>query len=105
MILAVMEALERPGKITKRDLRAARVWQWLPWLASLVIAFGPPAIFALISLLASANAAVYLVVALSLIPFSVISAIISGLILLLFRRRWARQLRERLASDGVTADE
>src|SRR5207245_7052385 len=27
------------------------------------------------------------------------------LLLVVLRRRWARQLRERLASDGVTADE
>jgi hypothetical protein len=100
-----MESIDQPGKLTNRDRRSARLWQWLPGLFALVVAIGPPALFALASLLASSNAAVYLVIAISLVPFSLITAIFTLIVLMLFRRRWIRQLRERLASDGITADE
>lgn len=100
-----MSASDQPGKLTKRDRRVAELWKWLPWFASFVVAFGPPAAFALVSLLASSNAAVYLLIAVSLVPFSLITAVIMAIIFWLFRRRWARQVRERLASDGITADE
>ena len=105
LLILDMNADDQPGKLTSRDRRAARIWQWLPWLSAAIVAFGPPSVFALISLLASSNAAVYLIVAASLVPFSLITAVIALIILLLFRRRWTRQLRERLASDGITADE
>ena len=100
-----MNADDQPGKLTDRDRRAAYIWQWLPWLSAGSVALVPPAVFALISLLASSNAAVYLIVSVSLVPFSLITAVFALIILLLFRRRWTRQLRERLASDGITADE
>jgi hypothetical protein len=101
----MMERTDQVGKPTNADRRAAQIWKWLPWLTACVVAFGPPAAFALISLLAATNAGVYLLVAISLVPFSLIAAVIAAIVLLLFRRRWMRQLRERLASDGITADE
>jgi len=47
----------------------------------------------------------FLVMAIGSIPFSLIAAIIITLVILFFRRRWARNLRDHLASDGITADE
>ena len=68
LLILDMNADDQPGKLTSRDRRAARIWQWLPWLSAAIVAFGPPSVFALISLLASSNAAVYLIVAASLVP-------------------------------------
>ncbi len=93
------------GKITNRDRRIARLWQWAPWLTFAVVTLGPPAAFWLAYLLASADATVFLLLAFSSIPFALIAAVILVLLLIGLRRRWARQLRERLATDGVTADE
>jgi hypothetical protein len=95
---------DRPGKLTARERRIARLWQTAPWLALLAVTGGPPVAFLLAYLLSGA-ATVYLVLALSSVPFALIAAIIVALAILLFRRRWARQLRDRLASDGITADE
>src|SRR5713101_9911538 len=87
------------------DRQIARLWQWAPWLTFPVVTAGPPAAFWLAYLLASTDATVFLLLAFSSIPFALIAAVIMVLLLVVLRRRWARQLRERLASDGVTADE
>jgi hypothetical protein len=98
-----MNASDQPGKLTARDRRLARLWQWAPWLVFLVVTAGPPAIFGLAYLLTSST--VYLLLTFSSFPLALITAIMVVIILLLFRRRWARQLRKRLAADGITADE
>ena len=92
------------GKVTSRDRRVDELWRWAPWLALLGISAVPPAVLALVYLI-TGGATLFLLLALSSIPFSVIAAILSLLILLLLRRRWLRNLRARLASDGITADE
>jgi hypothetical protein len=102
---AIMSAGHPDGKITRRDRQIARLWQWAPWLTFPVVTIGPPAAFWLAYLLASTDATVFLLLAFSSIPFALIAAVIMVLLLVVLRRRWARRLRERLASDGVTADE
>jgi len=102
---ALIGAGDPAGKITSRDRRVARMWQLAPWLTFPVVAFGPSAAFWLAYLFASADATVFLLLAFSSFPFALIAAIILVLLLVVLRRRWARQLRERLAADGVTADE
>ena len=47
----------------------------------------------------------YLLLTISAIPFSLIAAFIIALVLVFFKRNWTRHLRDRLASDGITADE
>lgn len=98
-----MNSDDQPGKLTVRDLRLTRLWRWAPWLVFLIVTLGPPAAFGLAYLLTAST--VCLLLAFSSFPFSLITAIVVAVILLLFRRRWAGQLRERLASDGITADE
>jgi len=100
----VMSNSDKPGKLTAREKKAARLWQLAPWLALFALTVGPPAALLLAYLLSGA-ATVYLVLAISSIPFALIAAIIVAVIILFFRRRWARQLRDHLASDGITADE
>lgn len=102
---AIISAGHPDGKITNRDRRIARLWQWAPWLTLAFVTSGPPAAFWLAYLLASTDATVFLLLAFSSFPFALIAAVILALLLVVLRRRWARQLRERLASDGVTADE
>jgi len=99
-----MNTSDQPGQLTARDRRLAQLWQWAPWLALLVVTLGLPAVFSLAYLL-TAGATVYLVLALSSLPFSLLTAVIITIILLLLRRRWDRRVRDRLASNGITADE
>lgn len=95
---------ERAGKLTAREKRVARLWQTTPWVALGGITVVPPATLLLVYLL-SGFAPLFLVLAATSLPFSLIAAIVVTLVLLIFRRRWARDFRDRLASDGITADE
>lgn len=102
-ILAI-GASERSGKLTDRERRMARLWRTAPWLTLSGVTIVPP-VALLLAYLLTAGSTLFLVLALSSIPFSLIAAIIVTLILLFYRRRWARNLRDHLASDGITADE
>jgi hypothetical protein len=95
---------DQSGRLTVHERRAARLWQMAPWLALPAVTAVPPAAFLLVYLL-SGFSTVFLVLALSSIPFSLIVATLFALIIVYFRRRWLRRLRDRLASDGITADE
>jgi hypothetical protein len=96
---------DQPGRLTSRDRRQAELFRWAPWLTFLIIAFGPSGVFLLLSLLTSGGAAAYLLLALVSFPFALVAGLISILVFLLFRRSWTRRVRQRLAMDGVTADE
>jgi hypothetical protein len=99
-----MELTEKSGRLTPRDRRIAKLWSTAPWLALALVTLAPPAVFGLIYLL-SGGATMYLLLTLSAIPFSLIAAIIIALVLVFLKRNWNRHLRDRLASDGITADE
>jgi hypothetical protein len=99
-----MELTEKSGRLTTRDRRIAKLWSTAPWLALSLVTLAPPAVLGLIYLL-SGGATMYLLLTISAIPFSLIAAIIIALVLVFFKRNWTRRLRDRLASDGITADE
>lgn len=99
-----MSASERSGKLTDRERRMAQLWRTAPWLALGGVTVIPPAVL-LLAYILTGGSTLFLVLALSSIPFSLITAIIVSLILLFLRRRWARKLRDHLALDGITADE
>jgi hypothetical protein len=99
-----MSESDQSTKLTVREKKAARLWQMAPWVALFVVTLGPPAAF-LLTWLFSGAATVYMILALTSIPFAFIAAIIVAMIVLVFRRNWLRSLRDRLASDGITADE
>jgi hypothetical protein len=96
---------DQPGKLTSRDRSHAEMLRWAPWLTFFVIAFGPSLGFLLLSLFTSGSATAYLLLALVSFPFALVAGIIAILVFLLFRRAWTKRVRERLALDGVTADE
>ena len=96
--------IERPGKLTAREKRVARLWQTAPWLAMAGVTVVPPATL-LLAYLLSGLSPLFLVLAVTSIPISVLVAVVVMLTVLLFRRRWAKEFRNRLASDGITADE
>jgi len=94
----------RSGALTTREKRLVRLWQTAPWLALVGVTVLPPAAL-LLTYVLTGFSPLFLVLAITSAPFSLIAAIVVMLVLLLLRRRWARQLRDRLASDGITADE
>jgi len=98
-----MEQIEKTGKLTAADRRAQRMWNTAPWLGLTLITLLPPVVLSLIALLFG-GAPLWLL-AIASLPVSFVIAIVIVITLLFFRRRWANGVRERLASDGITADE
>jgi hypothetical protein len=99
-----MDVPEKSGRLTVSDRRMARLWRTAPWLALALVTLTPPIVFGLIYLL-TGGATMFLVLAISSIPFALIAAIIIVFILVFLKRNWAKRVRDRLASDGITADE
>lgn len=105
MLESAGETAIKSGKLTPRERRNARLWQIAPWVETVAVTLGPPAAFLLAYLLTGATSPALLVLALVSLPFSLIVALLIALVVVVFRRRWAQRLRDRLASDGITADE
>jgi hypothetical protein len=95
------------GKLSNKEVTTNRLLKVAPWLAIVAASIPAPLIFLVLFLTATAteSAAVYLLLAgLSLTLGFALGLVIAAL-LLFYRRRWLSRLRDRLASDGITADE
>ncbi len=95
------------GKISTRDERVAQFLAWVPWL-SLFLASAPLPIAFLVLFLTSAatdSAAVFLLLTFVSLGLGLVVGLAFLIFLLLYRRRWLKNLRDRLAADGITADE
>ena len=95
------------GKLSGKDAATARLLTVAPWIAVLAASLPGPIVFLVLFLTTTAtdSAAVYLLLAgLSLTLGFAIGLVIAAL-LLIYRRSWLAKLRDRLASDGITASE
>lgn len=95
------------GKLTRRDTTTASALKLAPWLAFVITAVPVPIVFLIFFLAAEATetAALYLLFAALSLAIGVGIGLLLVILILLYRRRWLATLRERLASDGITADE
>jgi hypothetical protein len=95
------------GKLSSKDATTARLLKLAPWIAVLATALPAPLVFLVLFLTATAteSAAVYLLLAGVSLTFGFALGVVIAAILLIYRRRWLSRLRDRLASDGITADE
>lgn len=101
-------SLSRPdGKLSTRDATTAQVLKFAPWIAVLVTSIPAPLLFLILFLTAAAtdSAAVYLLLAGLSLTFGFALGLVIAAILLIYRRKWLSRLRDRLASDGITASE
>jgi hypothetical protein len=96
-----------PGKIVTRDETVARILEWVPWVTFFAVSLPLPIVFLVLFFSAASTeaAAVYLFLSLLGGALGLGVALILVLVLLLYRKRWHRQLRDKLASDGITASE
>jgi hypothetical protein len=102
-----MVPFEVDGKITRRDERVARVLKILPFLSFFAVSLPGPIVF-LILLIASTttdSAAVFLFLTLFTSALGIAAGLVLLVSLMLYRKRWMQRLRDRLASDGITASE
>lgn len=93
------------GKMTAGDRMAARLFAWLPWLAFALCALPLPAYFLSLYFAATENVGEYMLLALTSLGVGAIVGLFAALLIVLYRRGWERRLRDKLAADGVTADE
>ncbi len=95
------------GKLSSKDVTTARLLKIAPWVAVLAASVPAPLLFLVLFLTAAAteSAAVYLLLAGLSLTLGFALGVVIAVILLIYRRRWLSKLRDRLASDGITADE
>jgi hypothetical protein len=95
------------GKLEAKDERLATLFQWTPWLSFFLISFGLPLPLLFFYLMSSSteSAAIFLLLGLSLFGVGLLIGTLVLILFLVYRRRWHRKLRDRLATDGITASE
>jgi hypothetical protein len=95
------------GKISAKDETLAKVLKVAPWLAFAIASVPAPLLFLVLFLTATAtdSAAVYLLLAGLSLALGLALGLVVALILTIYRRRWLSGLRDKLAADGITANE
>jgi hypothetical protein len=100
-----MDETGTSGKITARDKLVARVFQWAPWLAFFLVALPAPLYFLMKYFSSSQDVAINMLLALVTLAAGSVVGFAVTLFLLYYRRHWAQKVRDRVAADGVTAEE
>lgn len=95
------------GKLSGKDAKTALALKHAPWIAVLLASVPAPLVFLTLFLTAAATetAAVYLLLAFASLGLGFALGLVIAAILLMYRRIWLSKLRDRLASDGITANE
>lgn len=98
---------QSPGKLSSKDATTARLLKIAPWIALLAASLPAPLVFLVLFLASTATeaAAVYLLLAGLSLTLGFALGVVIATILLIYRKRWLSKLRDRLASDGITANE
>lgn len=99
--------MERSDKLTPRERMTMRVLRYAPWLSFFLIALPAPIVFFLYYLMTStaADAVLFIFMTLASLIAGTAIGLVAVFLILLYRKRWRKRMRERLAADGVTADE
>ncbi len=95
------------GKVRTQDELASRVLTWVPAIMTGLAIVPLPVLFLVLFLTSSStdSAAFYLVFSLVSLGLGLALAFLILIGFGLYRRRWKRRLRDRLAADGITAAE
>jgi hypothetical protein len=95
------------GKLSRKDQTLARALNFAPLLVLLLTSIPAPLFFVLLFLTANAtdSAAVYLLLSALSLGLGIALGVVLAIILLIYKRKWLARLRDRLAGDGITADE
>jgi hypothetical protein len=96
---------KRNEKLTRRERAAYRLLQAGPWVSVLLLVFPAPVYFLLRYLAADTAAGEWMLLALTSLFAGSLAALAAVVTFLILKKLWQRRLRERLAADGVTADE
>src|ERR1044072_9281308 len=103
----MLEMSQPRGKLSGKDATTARLLKLAPWIAIVANSLPAPLVFLVIFLTATAteSPAVFLFLAGLSLTLRFALGVVIAVFLLFSRRRWLSKLRDRLASDGITANE
>jgi hypothetical protein len=95
------------GKLSSKDEAVAKALRVAPFLALLLSSIPAPVFFLILFLTANAtdSAAVYLLLSALSLAFGFAAGLLFAIILIIYKRKWLSRLRDRLAVDGITANE
>jgi len=96
---------EKGNRLTSGDRLKAWALSWSPLLVFLLVTLPLPAYFLFRYFTVTENPGEELLVALSTFGIFAVFGLVASFLVVMYRRLWERRLRERLAADGVTADE
>ena len=96
--------IKRDG-LTAGERAKSKLLAWSPLAAFLLLALPLPAYFLFRYFTATENVGEYMLFALSSLGVFSLFGLVAAFAVVFYRRLWERRLRERLAADGVTAEE
>lgn len=97
--------MDQSGKMTSGDRLTGRLLHLAPWLAFFLIALPPPLYFLFRYFTSIDEPGVWMLFTLVSLPVAALVALAVVVMLFFYRRHWEKRLRDRLAADGITADE
>lgn len=95
------------NSLSGADRMKARMLRLAPWLAPIIFALPGPILFIFLYLFSTSveTSALYIFLTLVSLVVGAATGLIVAFVLLYYRRNWLRKLREKLAADGITADD
>jgi hypothetical protein len=95
------------GKLRSQDQIVSRVLTWMPRLLASVTIIPLPVLFLVLFFVSAStdSAAFYLLLSFVSLGLGLVVGLLILFLFWMYRRRWNRRLRERLAADGITATE
>lgn len=100
-----MERIVSSRKLTTSERLTAASLKLLPYLAFALSAFPLPAYFLARYFTATEEVGVYMLLTLTSLAVGSFVGLVVAVAIILFRKRWLKRLRDKLAADGVTFDE
>jgi hypothetical protein len=95
------------GKLSGKDAKTAALLKYSPWIAVFLTSIPVPLVWLVFFILSTTteSAAIYLLLAGLSLAIGFALGLVIAAILLIYRKSWLSRLRDRLASDGITANE
>ena len=93
------------NKMSAGERLTTTLLRWSPLFVFLALTIPLPAYFLLRYFTATENVGEYMIFAMTSLVASSLFGLVAAFLVVLYRKFWERRLRERLAIDGITADE
>jgi hypothetical protein len=102
-----MNGAGKDSTLSTRERAMGRILQWAPWLVPFLVALPLPIFFLVLYFISSVTetAAIYMLLALSSLGIGAIVGLFVMIFLFVYRTRWMKRMRDKIAADGITAEE